>query len=118
MRVRAASAKLTAGINAFNFIKMIEQYLIIGVKINGKLQEALDHCSPANQIYFQEQNSEYLHIYTLEGEQVLGKRLKSGINLETFADYVKNIKSILNKISPQHSLSESEIKIYSHTLIG
>jgi len=97
---------------------MIEQYLIIGVKINAKLQEALDHCSPANQIYFQDRNPDYLQIFVIDGEQILGKRLKPGMNLEMFADYVRNIKSIIKKICPQHNLSESEIKAYVHTLIG
>ena len=97
---------------------MIEQYLIIGVKINSKLQEALDHCLPSYQIYFQDRNSDYLQIYTLEGEQILGKRVKSGINLENFEDYTKNIRSIIKKICPQFSLSEAEIKVYAHTLIG
>ena len=97
---------------------MIEQYLIIGVKINPKLQEALDHCPPNCQIYFKDNNPDYLQIYTIEGEQVLGKKLKPGMNRETFEDYLKNIKSIIKKICPQYSLSESEIKVYVHTLIG
>ncbi len=97
---------------------MIEQYLIIGVKINSKLQEALDHCLPSYQIYFQEKNPDYLQIYTIAGEQVLGKRVKPGINLENFEDFAKNIKSIIQKVCPQFSLAESEIKVYVHTLIG
>jgi len=97
---------------------MIEQYLIIGIKINSKLQEALDHCPPTNQIYFQDKNPDYLQIYTVNGEQILGKIVSPGINMETFEDYVKNIKSIIKKICPQLFISESEIKIYSHTLIG
>jgi len=97
---------------------MIEQCLIIGVKINGKLQEALDHCMPAHQIYFQEKNPDYLQIYQLEGEQVLGKMVKPGLNLDSIQDYVKNIKSIIKKICPKINLSEADIKVYAHTLIG
>lgn len=96
---------------------MIEQYLIIGVKIDPKLQEALDHCPPNYQIYFQD-NSEYLQIYNINGERILGKKLKPGMNREIFEDYLKNIKSIIKKICPQYSLPESEIKVYIHTLIG
>jgi hypothetical protein len=97
---------------------MIEQYLIVGVKINAKLQEALDHCIPAYQIYFHEKNSDYLQIYNLDGEQVLGKMCKPGVNMEFLADYSKNIRSIIKKVCPQFSLPDSEIKIYAHTLIG
>jgi len=97
---------------------MIEQFLIVGVKINAKLQESLDHCLPTYQIYFQEKNPDYLQIYNLDGEQVLGKMLKPGANLDLLADYVKNIKSIIKKVCPGFNLPESEIKIYTHTLIG
>lgn len=102
----------------FSKLQMIEQYLIIGVKINARLQEALDHCPAQHRVYFQEKNPDYLQIYNLDGEQVLGKTLKPGANLELLADYVKNIKSIVKKICPQFSLPESEIKVYVHTLIG
>jgi hypothetical protein len=97
---------------------MIEQYLIVGVKINNHLQEALDHCLPTYQIYFQEKNPDYLQIYNLDGEQVLGKMLKPGASLDLLADYVKNIKSIVKKVCPQFSLPDSDIKVYAHTLIG
>jgi hypothetical protein len=97
---------------------MIEQYLIVGIKINTKLQESLDHCIPAYQIYFQEKNPEYLQIFNLDGEQVLGKMLRPGVNMELLADYVKNIKSIIKKVCPQFNVTETEIKVYAHTLIG
>ena len=97
---------------------MIEQYLIVGVKINVKLQEALDHCLPTHQIYFQDKNPEYLQIFNLEGNQVLGKVMTPGANLDLIHDYVKNVKSIIKKVCPQFSLPENEIKVYVHTLIG
>jgi hypothetical protein len=97
---------------------MIEQYLIVGIKINSKLQQSLDRCTPANQIYFQEKNPDYLQIYNLDGEQVLGKVLKPGASLELLADYAHNVKSIIKKICPGYNLPESDIKIYAHTLIG
>lgn len=97
---------------------MIEQFLIVGVKINAKLRESLDHCIPAHQVYFQEKNPDYLQIFNLDGEQVLGKMLKPGATMDLLQDYVKNIRSILKKICPQFSVSESEIKVYVHTLIG
>ena len=97
---------------------MIEQYLIIGVKINARLQESLDQCLPTHHIYFQEKNPEYLQIFSLDGERILGKMLKPGANMDLLQDYVKNIKSIVKKICPQFSLPESEIKVFVHTLIG
>ena len=97
---------------------MIEQYLIVGVKITPKLQQALDRCIPAYQIYFKENNPEYLQIHNVNGEQILGKMLKPGVNLETLEDYVRNVRSIIKKICPDVNISESEIKIYAQTLIG
>jgi len=97
---------------------MIEQYLIVGVKINSKLQDSLNHCLPAYQAYFQSSNPEYLQIFNINGEQILGKKIDAGANLDTLQDYVKNIKSIIKKICPELSLSEAEIKVYAYTLIG
>ena len=103
---------------AFLNYKMIEQYLVVGVKITTKLQQALDQCIPAYQIYFKENNPDYLQIYNINGEQILGKMVKPGVNLETLEDYARNVRSIIKKICPGINLPESEIKIYAQTLIG
>ncbi len=96
----------------------MEHYIIIGVKLNDRLQEQLDKCLPAHYSYFKEDNPEFLQTVTVNGERILGKRLKPGTPVGMLNDYVANIRSILQKICPEYRLSESEVKIYAQTLIG
>lgn len=95
----------------------MEQNLIVGVKINQKLQEQLDKCLPAHQIYF-DKNFEYLQIHTINGEKVIGKILEQGANLDTISDYARNVKSILKKVCPGYPIPDSEIRVFVQVLIG
>lgn len=96
----------------------MEHYLVIGVKLNEQLQEQLDKCIPAHHFYFKDNNPDFLQILTINGERIMGKRIKPGVPVRTIEDYVANIQSILHKICPEYRVGESDIKIYAQTLIG
>ena len=96
----------------------MEHFLVIGVRLNERLQEQLDKCIPAHYMYFKENNSDFLQVLTINGERVLGKQLGAGTPVNTLGDYAANVKSILMKICPEYRLTDSEIKLYAQTLIG
>jgi hypothetical protein len=96
----------------------MEHFLVIGVRLNDRLQEQLDKCIPAYHMYFKDNNPEFLQVVTINGERILGKRLKPGTPISMLDDYAANVRSILHKICPEYRVSESEIKLYAQTLIG
>ncbi len=96
----------------------MEHFLVIGVKLNDKLQEQLDKCIPAHYFYFKDNNPDFLQVTTINGEKILGKRLNPGTPVNALDDYAANVRSILTKICPEYRLSDSEIRLYAQTLIG
>ena len=80
----------------------MENHLIIGAKITDRVQEHLDRCLPAYQFYFKEQKPDYLEIVRVEGERVIGKKVKPGVPVIQLNDYSENVKSILKKICPEY----------------
>jgi hypothetical protein len=96
----------------------MENHLIIGAKITDKIQENLDSCLPAYQVYFKDNNPEYLQIIRIEGERVIGKKTGPGASVAQIADLAGNVRSILKKICPDYSWKEADIKIFVQTLIG
>ena len=96
----------------------MENHLIIGARISDKIQENLDHCLPAYQFYFKDNDPDYLSIVRIEGERVIGKKVGPGTSVAQVSDLASNVRSILKKICPDYSWKEADIKIFVQTLIG
>jgi len=96
----------------------MENHIIIGAKVTDRIRENLDHALPAHQFYFKDNNPDYLQILRIEGEQVIGKKVASGLNVKQLDDYASNVISILRKVCPDYRWSESEIRVFAQTLIG
>jgi hypothetical protein len=96
----------------------LENHLIIGARITDRVQDSLNKVLPAQQFYFKDNNPDFLQIVRVEGEQVIGKKVSPGIPAKEIADYAENVKSILRKICPDYSWSDSDIKVFCQTLIG
>jgi len=96
----------------------MENHLIIGARITNSLQEHLDKCLPTYQYYFKNDDPEYLQIVRVEGERVIGKKVKPGLPASQVSDYAENVRSILKKICPEYGLKDGDIRVYAQTLIG
>ena len=87
--------------------------LFFGRKIDSKLREALAQAKLGDRRYFEEPDSEFLRVISVEEEQWIGKVVKPGINVTDIEDIQRNVVSILRRIAPEVRQTLSTIKIYA-----
>ena len=85
--------------------------LFLGIKINAKLQEALDKSNPLNRFYFQDNNPEFLQIVNLDSDKYIGKFVEQGMGYRGMEDICRNIISITHKLCPDIPLSIDGIRV-------
>lgn len=83
----------------------------LGIKINTKLQEALDKSNPLNRFYFQDNNPEFLQIVNLDSDKYIGKFVEQGIGYRAMEDICRNIISIMHKLCPDLPISIDGIRV-------
>lgn len=83
----------------------------LGIKINAKLQEALDKSSPLNRFYFQDNNPEFLQIANLDSDKYIGKFVDQGMGYRDLDDICRNIISIMHKLCPDIPISIEGIRV-------
>lgn len=87
--------------------------LFFGCKIDSKLREALAQAKPGDRKYFEDPDSEYLRILSMDGEeQWIGKVIKGGLTVTEVEDIQRNVISILRRIASGVRISPSSVKIF------
>ncbi len=89
----------------------------IGIKITNSLQQQLDECSDINKRYFEGKEPQSLQIVTIGKEEILGREVEQGVPIGSLEDVAQNIRSILSKICPKYNIADSEVKVYTRTII-
>ncbi|MBN2415508.1 hypothetical protein JXO52_06685 [bacterium] len=89
--------------------------ILVGIKINDKLQEQLDASKPSVKPFFADNNEDFLQVFRIDDHEYLAKRAKSGTSLEELGNMRLNLKTMLNLICPQFVISEAAIKIYAYS---
>ncbi len=87
--------------------------LFFGCKIDSKLREALAQAKPGERRYFEDPESPFLRICTMEDdERWIGKIVDPGISAGEVEDIQRNVMSILRRIAPSVRQSASSVKIF------
>ena len=87
--------------------------LFFGTKIDSKLREGLAQAKPGDRRYFEDPESEFLRIVTVEEEKWIGKVVKGGLPSNGVEDVQRNVSSILRRIAPNVRISAGSIKIFA-----
>ena len=90
-----------------------ERKLFFGYKIDSKLREALANAKPGDRHYFEDPESEYLRICSVEEERWIGKVIKCGLGVNDVEDVQRNVISILRRVAPNMRHSPTNVKIFS-----
>lgn len=92
-----------------------ENILFVGIKINDNLRDELDDSKPSMKPFFNDNNLDFLQILRIDSDEYIGKKVESGISMESLNDIHLNVKTMLKMIAPRFSLAENALKIYAHT---
>lgn len=76
------------------------------------MREALALAKPGDRKYFEGDGSEFLQICTAGEERWIGKTLKGGIHTGEVEDILRNLVSILRRISPEIRIASNAVKLF------
>jgi hypothetical protein len=95
--------------------------LFFGCKVDSKLRESLAAAKPGDRRYFEDPDSGFLQIVTMEREDAragrrdekwIGKAVKSGLGVGEVEDIQRNVVSILRRIAPDVRTNPNSVKIF------
>jgi len=86
--------------------------LFFGCKVDSKMREALALAKPGDRKYFEGDGSEFLQICSAGNERWIGKTLKGGIHTGEVEDILRNLVSILRRISPEIRIATNAVKLF------
>lgn len=87
-------------------------HLFFGCKVDSKMREALALAKPGDRKYFEGDGSDFLQICTAGEERWIGKALKGGIHTGEVEDILRNLVSILRRISPEIRIASNAVKLF------
>jgi hypothetical protein len=92
-----------------------DRKVFVGLKVDNKLRDALEHCAARDRVYFDGSDPRYLSVVRStdpEGESFIGKVIDGGASAVSMDDLKRNVLSILTKISPGRR-SEDDVKVFA-----
>lgn len=92
-----------------------ETRLFIAVEITPRLQDALDNCKKSTELYFRDDNPEYLSIRRIGGRDYLGKLVDNPFPCQHVDNIQRNVMSLVKLIAPNFRLQSEMVQIHTLT---
>src|SRR5262245_30191797 len=89
-----------------------DRKLFVGVRIDNKLRDALDHCPNRDRVFFDGSDPRYLQVVRAVEDSYIGKVIEPAVTATSMDDLKRNILSLLTRISPGRR-SEDDVKVYA-----
>ncbi len=89
-----------------------ERKLFVGIRIDNKMRDQLEHCAPRDKMYFDGSDPRYLQVLRAVEDSFVGKLIEPGTPAITMDDLKRNILSILVRIAPGRH-REDAVKIFA-----
>jgi hypothetical protein len=89
-----------------------EKRLFVGIKVSNKLQTGLDSPAPGTELYFKQDNKDYLQVINLGEEKLIGRFLKDGFPVDEIENVSRNVRSIVRLITRGQRLDDDAVHIY------
>ncbi len=90
-----------------------DRKLFFGYKIDSKLREALANATPGDRHYFEDPDSDFLRICSVDEQRWIGKVIKCGLTTADVEDVQRNVISILRRVAPSMRHNPNNVKIFS-----
>ncbi len=85
--------------------------LFIGVEITQRLQDNLDNCKKAMEVYFKEGNTEFLQVRRIGDKDFIGRALSEPFPCKDIDNVMRNVVSLLKLIVPNFRLQADQVQI-------
>jgi hypothetical protein len=89
-----------------------ERQVFVGVRIDNKLRDALEHCPHRDRVFFDGSDPRYLKVVRAVEDSYVGKVVEGGVTANSMEDLKRNVLSILNRISSGRR-SEDDVKVFA-----
>src|SRR5690349_21263017 len=86
--------------------------IFVGVKIDNKLRDAIEHCPPRDKVYIDGSDPRYLQVVRSEENSYVGKVLDGGVTAASMDDLKRNLQSILTRVA-QGRRSDDDVKVFA-----
>ncbi len=93
----------------------LSRKMFVGVRVDNKLRDALEHAPARDRVYFDGSDARYLQVIrgdTTAGESYIGKVIDGGATAASMDDLKRNVLSILTRIS-QGRRSDDDVKVFA-----
>jgi hypothetical protein len=90
----------------------LDRKLFVGVRIDNKLRDALEHCPSRDRVFFDGSDARYLQVVRAVEDSYVGKVVEPAVTANSMDDLKRNVLSILTRIS-QGRRSEDDVKVYA-----
>lgn len=89
-----------------------QRKLFVGVRVDNKLRDALEHCPNRDKAFFDGSDPRYLTQLRDADDNYLGKIVDSGLAVSHTDDLKRNILSLLNRLTTSRR-SEDDVKVFA-----
>ncbi len=89
-----------------------ERKLFVGIRVDNKMRDQLEHCPARDKIYFDGSDSRYLLVLRAVEDSFIGKLVDPGTPAATMDDLKRNILSILTRIAPGRHRDDA-VKVFA-----
>ena len=90
----------------------LNRKLFVGVKVDNKLRDALEHAPSRDRAFFDGTDPRYLQTLRAVEDSYVGKLIDSGTTAASMDDLKRNILSILTRV-PSGRRSEDDVKVFA-----
>src|SRR5579871_1045086 len=89
-----------------------ERKLFVGIRVDNKMRDQLEHCAPRDKLYFDGSDARYLQVLRSAEDSFIGKLVDPGTPAASMDDLKRNILSILVRIAPGRHRDDS-VKVFA-----
>ena len=93
----------------------LSRKVFVGVRVDNKLRDALEHAPTRDRVYFDGSDPRYLQVIrsdNVDGTSYVGKVIDGGATAASMDDLKRNVQSILTRIS-QGRRGDDDVKVYA-----
>jgi hypothetical protein len=89
-----------------------DRKLFVGVRIDNKLRDALEHCPTRDRVFFDGTDPRYLQVIRAVEDSYVGKVIDAGATANSMDDLKRNVLSLLTRVSSGRR-SEDDVKVFA-----
>jgi hypothetical protein len=95
-------------------VNRLETKLFVGIEITPKLQENLDSCKKAMELYFRLDNPDYLLVRRIGDRDCIGRIVPLPFPCQDLDNVQRNVASLIKLIAPNFRLGTDSIQLFPY----